>query len=70
LFPKIEHKRHTIHPNMYNQFMEYRWNATKDAALRGERQVGFDDVVKSLSLGGLLATMLHPNTDKYPQQHI
>lgn len=55
---------------MYNLHMEYRWNAIKDAALRGDRQVGFDDVVKSLSLGGLLATMPHPNIDKYPQQHI
>jgi hypothetical protein len=50
--------------------MEYRWNALKDAKLRSERDIGFDDVVKSLSQGGLLATMPHPNLDKYPLQHI
>lgn len=50
--------------------MEYHWNALKDDKLRDERGVGFDDVVTSLSHGGLLATMPHPNLGKYPQQHI
>ena len=46
------------------------WNAEKNALLRAERGVSFEDVVFHLMAGDLLDTFDHPNQERYPGQQI
>ena len=48
----------------------YSWNENKNKLLRLERGVSFDDVVKAIESGDLLATEEHPNKEKYGNQKI
>jgi len=51
--------------------MEYfDWNVEKNAKLRLERGVTFEDVVLALMHGGLLDVLVHPNQDRYPGQRL
>ena len=45
-----------------------RWNADKSLSLKAERGVSFEDVLSSISQGGLLSVMDHPNRAKYGHQ--
>ena len=47
-----------------------RWNADKNAELMRERGVSFEEILSSTEQGGLLATLVHPNARKYPNQRI
>ena len=42
----------------------------KNALLKEERGIGFEDVILSLESGALLDDIFHPNKEKYPNQDI
>ena len=46
------------------------WNTEKNALLRAERGVSFEDVVFHIMAGDILDTFDHPNQDRYPGQQI
>ena len=45
-----------------------RWNADKSLRLKAERGVSFEEILSSISQGGLVAVMEHPNRAKYRHQ--
>lgn len=46
------------------------WNPEKNRKLIEERNISFENVVFSLQSGGLLDDIVHPNTEKYPNQRV
>jgi len=46
------------------------WNAEKNALLKAERGVSFEDVVFHIMAGDILDTVDHPNQERYPGQQI
>ncbi|WP_029461513.1 BrnT family toxin [Serpentinimonas barnesii] len=47
-----------------------RWPSDKNALLKAERGVSFEDVTVALSAGALLEILEHPNPQRYPRQRI
>jgi uncharacterized DUF497 family protein len=48
----------------------FAWNAEKNALLKTERGVSFEDVVFHIMADNILDTVDHPNQDRYPGQQI
>jgi uncharacterized DUF497 family protein len=48
----------------------FAWDDAKNAKLRKERGVGFEDVVFHIERGDLLDILEHPNPRRYPGQRI
>lgn len=48
----------------------YEWDEDKNVKLKFERGVSFDTVLIALESGKLLATIVHPNKKRYPEQRI
>jgi hypothetical protein len=48
----------------------FRWNHNKNAALKIERSISFEEIVLAIEADGLLDELRHPNTDKYPNQFV
>lgn len=46
------------------------WNPEKNAVLKQQRGVSFDDVVFHIRNGDILDTVEHPNQERYPGQKI
>jgi uncharacterized DUF497 family protein len=46
------------------------WNAKKNALLKTERGVSFEDVVFHIMAGDVLDTVDHPNQKRYPRQKV
>jgi hypothetical protein len=46
------------------------WNPAKNALLKAQRGVSFEDVVFHIRAGDILDTIDHPNQDRYPGQKI
>jgi uncharacterized DUF497 family protein len=46
----------------------FDWDDAKNAKLRTERGIGFEDVVFHIERGEVLAILQHPNPDRYPGQ--
>ena len=46
------------------------WNAEKNALLKAERGVSFEDVVFHIMAGDILDTVDHPNQERDPGQQI
>ena len=46
------------------------WNAEKNALLKAERGVSFEDVVFHIMAGDILDTLDHPNQERYPGQQV
>lgn len=46
------------------------WNPEKNALLKAERGVSFEDVVFHMMAGDILETIEHPNQERYPGQQI
>lgn len=46
------------------------WNAEKNALLKAERGVSFEDVVFHVMAGDILETLDHPNQERYPGQQV
>lgn len=48
----------------------FDWDAAKNAKLKADRSIGFEDIVFHIERGDLLETLEHPNPDRYPGQRI
>jgi uncharacterized DUF497 family protein len=46
------------------------WNSDKNMSLKAERGVSFEEALVSISTGGFLDVVVHPNKEKYPKQRI
>jgi hypothetical protein len=46
----------------------FRWNQEKNAELKRNRRVSFEDIVLAIDSGGLLDVVEHPNRLRYPKQ--
>lgn len=46
------------------------WNAEKNARLRADRGISFEDVLFHILAGDVLDTVDHPNQQRYPGQQI
>jgi hypothetical protein len=46
----------------------FAWDAAKNAKLRAERGIGFEDIVFHIERGDLLDTVDHPNPARYAGQ--
>lgn len=48
--------------------VEYEYSAEKNAKLKEERGISFEEIVYYINNGYLLDTVQHPNKDKYASQ--
>ena len=48
----------------------FDWDDAKNAKLRAERGIGFEDIVFHIERGDLLDILEHPNADRYAGQRI
>jgi uncharacterized DUF497 family protein len=48
----------------------FNWDEAKNAKLRSERGIGFEDIVFHIERGDLLDILEHPNPDRYASQRI
>jgi uncharacterized DUF497 family protein len=48
----------------------FAWDDAKNAKLRAERDVGFEDIVFHIDRGDVLRILEHPNPDRYAGQRI
>ena len=48
----------------------YQWNAAKNAQLKAERGISFEQVVMHIEGGDLLDVYEHPNQARYPGQQL
>ncbi len=48
----------------------FRWNHEKNAKLKLERSVSFEEIVLAIEADGLIDILQHPNADKYPNQSV
>ncbi|HEY7791259.1 MAG TPA: BrnT family toxin [Vicinamibacterales bacterium] len=48
----------------------FAWDDAKNAKLRQERGIGFEEIVFHIERGDLLDILDHPNPSRYPGQHI
>ena len=48
----------------------FDWSELKNAKLKAEREVCFEDVVIAISEGKLLDVLHHPNQTQYPDQKV
>lgn len=46
------------------------WNPEKNALLKSQRGVSFEDAVFHIMAGDILATIDHPNQERYPGQQV
>jgi len=46
------------------------WNSTKNQQLIAKRGISFEDIVFLIQQGKLLDDVVHPNSEKYPEQRI
>ena len=49
---------------------DFAWDDAKNAKLRAERGIGFEDIVFHIERGDLLDILEHPNPDRYAGQRI
>jgi hypothetical protein len=50
--------------------LHYDWSAEKNAKLKEERGISFEDVVEAIGADGLLDVLPHPDQQKYLGQNI
>ena len=48
----------------------FAWDDTRNAKLRAERSIGFEDIVYHIERGDLLDILEHPNPERYAGQRI
>lgn len=48
----------------------YAWNEDKNARLKEERGIGFEEILLFIAEGGLLDVLAHPDQARYPGQRI
>jgi len=49
---------------------QIRFSAEKNALLKAERGIGFEDVLLAIEMGYILDDLEHPNQEKYPNQSV
>lgn len=49
---------------------EIIWSESKNALLKKQRNISFEDIESAISQGGLLDILPHHNLEKYPNQKI
>lgn len=49
---------------------QFRWNHRKNAELKSERKISFEQIVLAIEGVGLLDTIGHPNAERYPRQSV
>ncbi|MDE2511543.1 MAG: toxin [Elusimicrobia bacterium] len=49
---------------------EIRWSKEKDARLKMNRGIGFEQVAEMIERNEIIEVILHPNTVRYPNQGI
>jgi uncharacterized DUF497 family protein len=49
---------------------EFRWNSEKNEWLKQNRQVSFEEIVRAVQKGDVLADIENPNQDKYLHQYM
>jgi uncharacterized DUF497 family protein len=50
--------------------MPFEWSKAKNAELKKERGLGFEDVIFYILSGGILDIVPNPNQKKYPKQRM
>ncbi|MEI8573100.1 toxin [Methylomonas sp. LW13] len=53
----------------YRQKQVY-FSPEKNALLKAERGIGFEDVLLAIEMGHVLDDLAHPNSEKYPNQSV
>ena len=48
----------------------FRWNHDKNAILKSERSISFEEITLAIEANGLLDVLQHPNAEQYPNQFI
>jgi|SRR6267154_448178 len=48
----------------------FRWNHGKNAELKAGRGISFEEIVLAIEADGLCDVVRHPNSGKYPNQHV
>src|SRR3982750_2356910 len=48
----------------------FAWDDAKNAKLKADRRIGFEDIVFHIERGDLLDILEHPNPDRYAGQRI
>jgi len=48
----------------------FEWDKAKNAKLKKERGIGFEDITAAILLGDLMDVIGHHNPDKYPNQNV
>lgn len=48
----------------------FRWNHAKNADLKAERGISFEEIVLAIEANGLLDELRHPNSERYPNQSV
>ena len=48
----------------------FRWNHDKNEVLKIERSISFEEIALAIEADGLVDTLRHPNTEKYPGQSV
>ena len=48
----------------------FAWDDDKNAKLRADRGIGFEDIVFHIERGDLLDILVHPHPDRYPGQRV
>jgi uncharacterized DUF497 family protein len=48
----------------------FRWPSDKNALLRAERGISFEEVTVAVEAGALLEVVPHPNPKRYPRQKV
>jgi len=48
----------------------FRWSSVKNAWLKRERHLSFEQIVVAIESGGLLDVLAHPNPARYPRQRV
>lgn len=55
----------------YNCDVEYlEWSAEKNARLKAQRGISFEEIILCIAQGGLLDILVHPDRERYPGQRV
>ena len=68
LMPPCAYQAHIVLRWMPVKFFD--WDDAKNAKLKAERGIGFEEIVFHLARGDLLDILEHPNPDRYAGQRI
>lgn len=55
---------------MITPMKQLNWSAEKNQALINERGISFEDILFSIQSRDLLDDIVHPNSEKYPNQKL